>query len=52
MAVFLYRVGGFSFRRRRLVAGVWAVALIVQAIVFLVVRWWRRRGTQAATETA
>ena len=27
-------------------------ALIVLAIVFLVVRWWRRRGTQAATETA
>src|SRR5438093_4727517 len=32
MAVFLYRVGGFSFRRRRLVAGVWAVVLIVLAI--------------------
>jgi membrane protein DedA with SNARE-associated domain len=27
-------------------------ALIAMAIVFLVVRWWRRRGTRAATETA
>src|SRR5881227_2349283 len=28
------------------------LALIVLAILFLVVRWWRRRGTRAATETA
>jgi membrane protein DedA with SNARE-associated domain len=27
-------------------------ALILAAIAFLVVRWWRRRGTRAATETA
>ena len=27
-------------------------ALIVLAIVFLVVRWWRRRGTRTAAETA
>jgi RND superfamily putative drug exporter len=32
MAMFLYRVGGASFRKRRLVAGVWVALLVLLAV--------------------